>query len=219
MRMTRLTGMALVAAAMVAPSTMKAQVTTYTTLASYLAAISAPGTDTYAGFNVSGTTSSPLSRNAGAYSYTAAASTSTFFGAGTAGDPWLSTNIATDAVAFSNFSSGVRGVGGNFFGSDISGAFQSGGIQISWVVAGLGSGSTQLLNATTGTFFGVVSNSAFTSFTVSAIQPTSGFLWPTVDNLTLGAAAITTAPEPQTYALVGVGLLVIGAVARRRRLG
>ena len=40
-----------------------------------------------------------------------------------------------------------------------------------------------------------------------------------MDNVTFGAgpAAVTTTPEPATFALLGGGLAVVGAVARRRR--
>lgn len=218
MRFRRLAGAAIVATALAAPTLVQAQVTQYNSLAAYLAAVGTTGVDTYTGFSVTGSTASPINRTAGAYSYTAAAQTSTFFGAGTVGDPWLSTNVATDAVTFSNFSSSVRGVGANLFGSNISGQFLAGSIRVDWTEVGGATGFTTLANATTSTFFGVVSaGGGFTSFTVTAVQPGEAFLWPTVDNLTLGAASITTAPEPQTYALVGAGLIAMGVASRCRR--
>jgi hypothetical protein len=218
MSIKRLAGVAMVATALMAPTLAQAQVTQYGSLAAYLAAVSSPGTDTYTGFSISGTTPSPINRTAGAYSYSASAAGG-FFGAGTVGNPWLSTNNAVDPMVFSGFSSSVRGIGGNFFGSNINGGFQAGDIRIDWTEVGGASGFTILLNATTNSFFGVVSaGGGFTSFTVTSVQPAGAFLWGTVDNFVLGAAPTTTAPEPQTYALVAAGLLAMGVVARRRRI-
>ena len=61
--------------------TSQAAITVYTSLAAFNAATSAPGTDTYTGFSITGTTPSPINRSAGVYTYTAATSTTTFFGA------------------------------------------------------------------------------------------------------------------------------------------
>ena len=54
-----------------------------------------------------------------------------------------------------------------------------------------------------------------TSLTVTSVQPVSGFLWPTVNNLTMGVAAAV--PEPQTFAMLLAGLGFVGFMARRRR--
>lgn len=190
--------------------------TLYTSAASFAAATSAPGVDTYTGFSITGTTSSPINRTAGAYSYTAAASTSTFFGAGTTANPWLSTNLATDSVTFSGFSSGVNAVGGNFFGSDINGLFLQGNISLT-ATDSTGSTTFLLTNAQTTSFLGFVSAGSISSLVVSAVQGTSP-LWPTIDNLTLAkAATVVAVPEPETYALMIAGLGVLGFVARRRK--
>ena len=206
-------------AALVAVSGVShAALTVYTSAASFAAATTAPGVDTYTGFSITGSTPSPITRSAGAYSYTAAASTSSFFGAGSVANPWLSTNNATDSITFSGFSAGVNAIGGNFFGSDISGLFAAGNITLT-AIDGVGSTQTfTILGATTSSFLGFVSStSSMTSLVVSAVQGVDP-LWPTVDNLTLArAAAVPAIPEPETYALMLAGLGLLGFIARRRR--
>jgi PEP-CTERM motif len=191
--------------------------TLYTSAASFAAATTAPGVDTYTGFSITSSTPSPITRNAGAYTYTATAETTTFFGAGTTANPWLSTNTATDSITFSNFIGGVTAIGGNFFGSDISGLFAAGDITLT-ATDSTGSTTFTITGATVNSFAGFVSSTTgFTSLVVRSVQPASGFLWPTVDNLTLAKTLVTAVPEPETYALMLAGLGVLGFVARRRR--
>ena len=92
----------------------------YTSQAAFLAAVTSAGVDTFAGFSITGTTPSPITRLAGGYGYTATVSTSTCYGAGTTAGPWLRTNRATDSVTCNAFSGSVSAIGGNFFGSDVS---------------------------------------------------------------------------------------------------
>jgi hypothetical protein len=167
----------------------QAALTVYTSQAAFLAAVTAPGIDTFNDFSITGSTPSPINRIAGGlYSYTGTVSTTSFFGAGTAADHWLSTNTATDTITFNAFPANVRAIGGFFFGSDISGLFASGNIT---VVAADGSGtSTQtIVGAATSSFRGFVSDGTLTSLTVTSVQPVSGFLWPTVNDLILAASA------------------------------
>lgn len=192
----------------------QATVTVYTSQAAFLAAVTAPGIDTFTGFSISGSTPSPINRTAGSYGYTATASTSTFFGAGTVANPWLSTNLATDSVTFNGFTGGVSAFGGNFFGSNISGLFAAGDVVLTATDAS-GTVSQTITGATTSSFIGFVSNGALLSAALAAVQPAGAVLWPTADNLTL--ATVAAVPEPQTYALLLSGLGVLGLIARRRR--
>ena len=193
-----------------------AALTVFTNQASFLSTITAVGVDGYNGFSIVAATNSPITRTAGAYTYTAAASSSSFFGAGTVANPWLSTNVATDSITFSGFSPNVVGIGGNFFGSDINGLFAAGNITLV-ATDSLGAISTQTITAATvSSFLGFRSTGTITSLVVASVQGATP-LWPTVDNLTMGVAAVGNVPEPETYALMLAGLGVVGFMARRRR--
>jgi hypothetical protein len=188
--------------------------TIFTSQAAFNASTSAPGIDAFPDLGAVFSTPSPITRSAGAYSYSAAAETSTFFSAGTVANPWFSTDIATDSITFSGFASTIRGVGGNFFGSNISGLFQLGDILLN-LVDSSGATSFTISNATTSSFVGFVSDVAITSLTVSSIKPASGFLWPTVDNFTLAQGLTSAVPEPSTWAMMILGFAGVGFVTYR----
>jgi hypothetical protein len=177
----------------------QAAFTVYTSQAAFSAAIASPGTDTYAGFSLSSTTTSPINRTAGTYTYTAAAP-GDFFGAGTVANPWLSTNTATDTVTINAIPATVRGIGGNFFTSNISGAYVSGDITIAATDAG-GTTTQTIVASTTSSFLGFVSNGSITSLTITAVQPAADFRWPTVEDLTMGLV-VANAPPQFAYAPV-----------------
>ena len=163
--------------------------------------------------------SDPLSRTAGTYSYSVSAGPlSDLFPGGSGSDVWLASDNRFDTIQFSNFTSGVRGVGGLFFGTNESGLFTTAPSSLTVTATDAsGSFSQVLVNPTTTTFLGFVSTSALTSLTVwvgSQGIGTAG-VWPTVNNLTIGTVAAV--PEPQTAALMLAGLAFMGAVARRRR--
>ena len=89
MRMNRLILQPLAAAALLCiVGASQAALVVYTTQASFLAAVSAASTDTFAGFAVTGVTAGPITRAVGPYGYTATAA-SGFYGGGTAANPYL----------------------------------------------------------------------------------------------------------------------------------
>jgi hypothetical protein len=191
-------------------------VTVFNTQAAFNAATTAQGVDTYAGFSVVSSTPSPITRTAGIYSYTATAERNSFFGAGSVANPWLSTNDGTASITFSNFTTAISAIGANFFGTDISGLFAAGDVTIT-LTDSLGTTTQTIFNATTTSFLGFVSDGTITSLSIEAVQSASGFLWPTVDNLTLAQAGISAVPEPATWAMMILGFFGVGYMTYRRR--
>lgn len=179
----------------------------YTSRDSFVAATVAAGTDTFSDLSGISDVQSPLSRTAGTFSYVAS-SASTFFGVGTNGETWLSTNDAVASISFSQFSGGATAIGGNFFGSDIAGGFASGDMTL---IASSANGSVEwtITNAVVTSFVGFVSTEPILSLALRAEQPPT-LLWPTVDNLTLAGTEVLAVPEPGTFGLLMAGLAVLG---------
>lgn len=190
-------------------ATAYADITVHTDRAAFLAAVSAPATD---GFNdlPQDMVATPLQRTAGAYSYMASTSEDGFFPAGTSSDVWLSTTLETAPITFSAFSSGVRAFGGNFFGSDVDGAFLPGVALILSATDGANTITVNLDNTTTATFLGFVSPNplAFVTLQIGAASP----------NLFYGTAndVVLAVPEPATWGMLLAGIGLIGFAACRR---
>ncbi|MES3034600.1 MAG: PEP-CTERM sorting domain-containing protein [Gemmatimonadota bacterium] len=205
------------------PQRALAQFTVYTSLASFLAATTGAGTDTFEDLSITTATPAPLARTAGSFGYTASVNTTSFFGAGSAADRWLSTNTTTDIITFNGFGPGVRGVGGLFFGTDAAGAFRPASSIVLVARTASGMSTRTVLDATLATFVGFVASADLISLTVEAVQPLSGsaFAWPTVNNLVLaGAPAMNVVPEPATWLMMvtGFGMMVLVVTGRRRKV-
>jgi hypothetical protein len=187
----------------------QADVLVFTDRAAFLAAVSLPGTDTFNDLTMV-RTPSPLARTAGPYSYRASALVNDFYPAGSGADIWLATDAAADTISFSNFSAGVRGFGGNFFGSDIAGAFSPGRTMVLTATDGTTTRTVNLYDTTTSTFLGFVSSNPLTSVMLRPEGLPGVVYWATANNVTLAV------PEPETYGMLLAGLALVGFVARRR---
>jgi hypothetical protein len=186
-----------------------ADITTYTSQAAFLAAVSNPGVDFYDDLAVE-RYGPLLDRNAGGYTYTASTTPASFlFGAGSDADKWLTTDKLTDPITFSNFSSGVNALGGNFFGSDAFGNYSPDATVV--LTASDGSAvSYRLAGATTESFLGFVSTAPLLSVT---LRNDGGSAWPTANNLTLAAPV----PEPGAWAMLVAGIALLGTAGRGRQ--
>ena len=187
-----------------------ADLSVFTSQATFNAAARLPGTDTFAAVPLD-FVGSPASRSAGPYAYTVSASGG-LYGVGSAADVWLSTNLSGDTLTFSGFGGNVGGIGGFFFGSDITGSFLAGQSLTVTAVDSLGTTAVQTLsNASPASFLGFISSGSMVSLSVS---PLNRDAYATVNNLTLAAI-----PEPEIYALLLAGLGAVAFVVRRRDAG
>jgi hypothetical protein len=202
----------------------EAAITVYKTQASYLAAISAPGVDNYDDLDPTDTLATPQGRDAGVYKYTAStAPAEEFFPAGSqGGDVWLSTTLRKNSITFDTFSPSVRGVGGFFFRSDEFGALSSAPATINFSATdATGTKTDFLADPTQSSFLGFVSTGPFISMKLWVGDEGVGVdgVWASVNDLTLGAAAVAPPiPEPETYALMLGGLAMLGALKRRNKV-
>jgi len=200
------------AAALGAVSTAShAALTAFTTSASFAAATLASATDAFNLLPID-FIASPSNRTIGPYSYVASAPGG-LFGAGSAANPWLSTNLSGATLTFGSFGGGVSAIGGSFFGSDIAGAFLAGQSLTLTATDSVGASLTQTINGATQTsFLGFASTGTLVSLAVSIASPNA---FAAVDNLVLAQAA--PIPEPETYAMLLAGLATLATIGRRRR--
>jgi hypothetical protein len=191
----------------------QAALTVYTNQADFLAAATLTDTDSFddmARVAIDG----PLMRSAGALDYTVSTTATAFFPGGTASDVWLSPNLRWDVVTFNGFGADITGIGGNFFGSNLSGAFQAASVLTLVATDAGGSVTRTLTNASATSFLGFISDGSLLSLSLVVPSTSGSTAWPTVNNLVLASAI----PEPGTWLLMLGGLGLLGAAARRRQV-
>ncbi len=170
--------------ALLSSTTSQAEMVVYTSAAEFDAAVESAGVDGYDGIPLTGNIPSPMLRAAGPWSYVGRTSASTFYGAGSAGDTWLSTNNAGDLMIFDVFPSSVSAVGANVFSTNLSGALVAGDVVVSFS-DGDSSDVHTVSGASTSAFVGIVSDNPPITMTLTAVQVSAGARWPTIDNLRL----------------------------------
>lgn len=208
-------GSLVFAALCIASASADAALTSYSTQASFLAAVSAPATDTFNEQPLGGPIF-PYVASAGAYGYTADAQFDGIYFAGTATDVLLSTNSPAEYVLFYDFITPVFGIAGQFFGTDFNGDVLAGLSVTLQAFDGVDTLTRNLTNTNASSFMGFVSDRPLVNFAVLVAQPALGEAYSTVNNLTLGLAA--TVPEPAAYAMWLAGLAACGWFARQRRV-
>lgn len=203
----------------------RATITVYDSRPAFLAALSAPGVDSFDDLAQS-SLAGPLGRSAGPYGYQVGlASGGTGFDAmGTPGDYWLRSRSTTDTLVFDGFSGGVAGLGGQIFSFGL-GPRAAGVVTTVTASDADGSVSVSFASNSASHFIGFVSSTgAIASVTACTAQPgttacglagSGGVAWAVVNDLTLGAAAPVPEPSAGWMALAGLGLVTL--LARRRR--
>lgn len=218
-----------IAALLAATGAAQAAINFYTTPESFLAAVGQTGIDGFSELDpfvpfIGPPLQGPLTRNAGQFGYSVTTTTDELragfrSGAIFGGENqiWLETFRTQDTLIFSDFSSAVAGLAGNFFNTSFGGGVGNGtfgGIRITGNDAD-GSVSQTLISTSLSSFLGVVSTTGSLNWvTAQDLRFNAGlFTSAAVDNLILASAV----PEPRTYALMLVGLAALGFKARRLR--
>lgn len=175
--------------------------TVYTSSSSFLAQV-APGAYTESFNGLATPAAGAAVFSGGGFSYSLFAPSDLY-----ASGDFIGTSQINEALTISFLGSNVYAVGGNFFATNISDAFQA--VQIS---LSLSDGTTVSFTPTSlvDSYRGFVSTTAITSLTISAPGQS---LYAGLDNLTVAAAV----PEPASMLLAGLGIVGVIAATRRRR--
>lgn len=193
----KLAQIAFAAAALTVSAAASAQTTTYTTLASFTAAVAAGSyTEGFADPSFSGDPSADFA--GGAFSYTVSAP-GALYGNGV----FIGTNLPNEALTITFTGAAVTAVGGNFYSTNISDVFQAVPITIT-----LSNGSVTTFTPTSvaNSFRGFTTALPISSLTLGAPGQT---FYAGMDNFTVGSVV----PEPGTWLLMGLG---IGALVLRQ---
>lgn len=194
---------AVAAVALAATSAASALTATYTSPAEFLAWV-APGSNTQGFDDPSFSLEPSFKFGGGAFIYTVSAPGG-LYGNGI----FIGTNFPGESltVTFTGFN--VSAFGGNFYATNIDGAFQATPITLT-----LSDGTTSTFtpsSATTGSFRGFTTDfPSINSFTIAS----TGAVFVGMDNFTVGSVGVV--PEPTSYMLFALGLGGL-LLARRRQ--
>lgn len=188
-----------------------AAIVIYNDQASFLAAVSNPGADSFGGLVPRNGFAGPVNRSAGSHAYTVDAPGG-FNPGSNLGNVFLTTTDAGSTIRFSGFGSDVYAVGGLFFGSDLNGAYQGSPSITVTAIDSDGDVTAVLKNPNAGSFLGFVSTGGLSELTLTVGR---AGIWPSIDNFTLaGAPSNSVVPEPATWAMMIVGFGLAGMMLR-----
>lgn len=202
----RLAAAALLCAAGVA----HADITALTSLAAFQSASGGASTDSFADLTINtnlGATT--VTRQAGAFDYTLTTQTD-FFVVPVASAIALSTGTYSDSISLGSFSSPVRAVGANFYGTNVLGEVTAGALTVvATDINGLVKSQTLTGGSASG-FLGFISDVPLASVVVSMSTPNTN-VWATLDNVSVSAV-----PEAGTWLMAMLGGVAVLRFARRR---
>lgn len=187
-----------------------ADISTSTSLAAFLAATGGGSTDSFADLTINTALgANTLTRAAGPYGYTASTQTE-FFVVPVASAIALSTGTFSDTISFAAFTSPVRALGANFYGTNILGEVAGGGLTVvATDINGLVKTQT-LAGGSAAGFLGFISDAPLASVVLSMTTPNTN-VWATVDNVVLSAV-----PEAGTWLMALLGGAAVLRIVRRR---
>ena len=215
-----LTTAAAYAILLCAATTAQAALTTYTSQASYLAAVGTTGVDTFNDLDIE-PYDTPFPRTAGDFSYVATTGPGNPRAYGASDDDidwYLSSSRRTDAITFSDFGTPLAGAGGFFWGSNIAGYTVFAPFITVTATDSTGATLTYTIEDPVPTsFLGFVSDARIVSLSVTTgdqLGTDDLGVWPTVNDLHLSVSAV---PEPAACGMLLAGLGLVGAARRRRK--
>ncbi len=218
MKNFRANGLAVMLTLMLATAGAHAAMTTSSDASAFDAAVTSEGIETFFGVSQDAVGRSPMHRRTFGteYTYVAETSPSGLVGAGSADQVWLTSNVATDVITFTGFSSPITAFGGYFFGTDFNGQYQLGDVVLTATDASGGTLQQTISGATTSSFLGFLSDGdAIVSVSLYAPSlPSGDSVWATSGGLVL-AESLPAVPEPPAIALLLGGLASLGWARRR----